>query len=437
MARHAPPSTFATHDPTTTRPAPSSTFIPTRPQSTQCPRHTHIVTGTFNSPDLHVLAYDTLTSTLSLTHTIPAQGPHQYLALGVSSTGHQSVYATTWAAVSTLTSWHVTPDHSLSFGNERTITATGSYVHVQPPPFSTLTGPGFGGQPGISRWLASAGGPTGELHTLDPATGRIGVKVKELIFLPGGERELEHADKTRKALRYGAHSFDCSPSSESGQVAFVADLGANAIQAYRFPQLEHLYTIPSKREGDGPRHVIPHPQFPLVLTVTEHSNYVDAYQVPPYTSSSVQGVRHVGEADMLTTTQASQGRANWRGDTLRFSSDLRYVYATTRGKTSAFKGILVAYRLAIAEEGEGLKVRLDEVARLGTRTSGGKANAIEVSPHSPEGQDLMVLTDDEEGWVDVVSFDLEGVVFKIEATTQLPPLSSGEAQGASHAIWLL
>ncbi len=100
---------------------------------------------------------------------------------------------------------------------------------------------------------------------------------------------MEGADKTRKALRYGAHSFDVTLSIDGGQVAYVADLGANAIQAYTFPSLDHLYTIPSKRAEDGPRHVIPHPHYPVVFTVTEHSNYVDAYQVPPYTSEAKDG----------------------------------------------------------------------------------------------------------------------------------------------------
>ncbi len=149
-------------------------------------------------------------------------------------------------------------------------------------------------------------------------------------------------------------------------------------------------------------------------------------------------MRHVGQADLLTRTQAAD-RGRWRGDTLRFSSDLRFLYATTRGKTAATKGLLVAYCLGIAmgvETGE-VHVQMREVARLETRTSGGKANAIEISPHSEGGRDRMVLTDDEQGWLDVVSFDFEEKVFKVEATAQLPRLDGGEAQGASHAIWLL
>ncbi|CDW97198.1 hypothetical protein [Sporisorium scitamineum] len=297
--------------------------------------------GTFNSPNLFVLTYDTLLSTLNITHTIPALGPHQYLTLGLSSTGTQTIYATTWAANSTF--------------------------------------------------------------------------------------------------------FDCSAADvdgEVGQVAYVADLGANAIQAYSFPQLEHLYTVRSKRSEDGPRHVIPHPHLPVVFTVTEHSNYVDAYQVPsPSSSGSLMGtIRHLAEADLLLPTHLENGRHNYRGDTLRFSSDLRYIYATTRGKTPTTQGLLVAYRLLTSstanQEGE-FDVEMRRVATFTTRTSGGKANAIELSTGTiKDDVDYMVLTDDEQGFVDVVSFDLREERFRVEATAQLPALQDGP-QGASHAIWLL
>nr|CDI51234.1 related to muconate cycloisomerase/conserved hypothetical protein [Melanopsichium pennsylvanicum 4] len=384
-------------------------------------------------------------------HEIAAEGPHQYLSVGVSSSSRQTVYATTWGSPSALSSWHVEQDYNLSFGNRRLITATGSYVHVQPPPYSTQSAPGFGSVPGVGRWLGSAGGPTGELHRLDAQTGEIKERVKELIFLPGGEQELKNADKSRKALRYGAHSFDCSPNQAAAanepqqeqqqQVAFIADLGANAVQAYSFPSLEHLYSIQSKDDGDGPRHSIPHPNFPLVFTVTEHTNFVDVYRIPSYTSTSTseelqKQVRHVERVDMLTPSQAVH-RHDWRGDTLRFSSNLEYVFATTRGKTTQSKGLLVAYRLKIDVVGGEYEVKLEEVARMTTRTSGGKANAIELAPEPLGEIDLMILTDDEEGWMDVISFNPKGNEFKVEATTQLPMLEDGQAQGASHAIWLL
>ena len=432
MISTQPPQPFAQHDPSTTCASPttaSSLALTTASQSSTCPWTHHIVTGTFNSPSLFVLTYDVVQSTLSIAHTIAAHGPHQYLALGVSSTGRQTVYATTWAAESTLSAWHVGDDYGLTYGNSKAITATGSYVHVQPPPYWTLSGPGFGSQAGVARWLGSAGGPTGELHRLNRETGLIEERSKELIFLAGGADELVGADKTRKALRYGAHSFDCSPShAGQGQVAYVADLGANAIQAYAFPELHHLYTIPSKQPDDGPRHSIPHPHHPLVFTVTEHSNYIDVYRVPAYGTSGTP--LHVARADLLPPNTT---RSAYRGDTLRFSSNLDFLYASTRGKNPSTPGLIIAYSLHISPS----HIHLVHVASFQTRTSGGKANAIELSP-SPikHAHDLLVLTDDQQGFIDILSFNLISHQFAIEASTQLPPLQH-QPQGASHAIWLL
>jgi hypothetical protein len=82
-----------------------------------------------------------------------------------------------------------------------TAAATSSYVSVQPPAFHSLTAPGFGVAPaaGASRVLYSAGGPTGESHTLR-ADGSIGERIEEIVFLKGGPSALRVADKTRKAL---------------------------------------------------------------------------------------------------------------------------------------------------------------------------------------------------------------------------------------------
>lgn len=60
--------------------------------------------------------------------------------------------------------------------------ATSSYITV-PPPFTHVY---------------SAGGPTGEVHAIDPTTGGFGEKLQQILFVP--EDKLESADKTRVAL---------------------------------------------------------------------------------------------------------------------------------------------------------------------------------------------------------------------------------------------
>lgn len=60
--------------------------------------------------------------------------------------------------------------------------ATSSYITI-PPPFTHVY---------------SVGGPTGEVHGVDPVTGGLEEKVQQILFVL--ESELETADKTRKAL---------------------------------------------------------------------------------------------------------------------------------------------------------------------------------------------------------------------------------------------
>lgn len=76
----------------------------------QCPRIRHLLTGTFNSPALHLLRFDSLTRALVLLAPLPARGPHQFLCVGRSAAAApphavDRVYATTWAPVPELSSW--------------------------------------------------------------------------------------------------------------------------------------------------------------------------------------------------------------------------------------------------------------------------------------------------------------------------------------------
>lgn len=60
--------------------------------------------------------------------------------------------------------------------------ATSSYISLPPP----------------HTHLYSAGGPSGEVHAVDGATGGFGAKVQEVLFVP--REALAAADKTRVAL---------------------------------------------------------------------------------------------------------------------------------------------------------------------------------------------------------------------------------------------
>jgi carboxy-cis,cis-muconate cyclase len=60
--------------------------------------------------------------------------------------------------------------------------ATSSYVSI-PPPYTHVY---------------SAGGPTGEVHVIDPTSGGFGEKVQQILFVK--EEDLDGADKSPVAL---------------------------------------------------------------------------------------------------------------------------------------------------------------------------------------------------------------------------------------------
>lgn len=120
--------------------------------------------------------------------------------------------------------------------------------------------------------------------------------------------------------------------------------------------------------------------------------------------------------------------------------------------TKATKGFVAVWSIngdgtlgssELLEEGEGENTRdhapLD---RFETKTSGGKANAVESFPfHTSqkgvkEERDWVLLTDDEDGWVWVLEWD--GVRIRELAGVRLGEGASEEERGtgASHAVWL-
>ncbi|UZJ53453.1 hypothetical protein CBS101457_002773 [Exobasidium rhododendri] len=424
--------------------AASSSFI--------CPRIRHFVSGTFNSPFLHLFSFDTLTRSLSLLSTLPGYGPHSFLTVGRTSNAGagilvDTVYATTWAETPELIAWRVNWDQQevkgLEWLGNVPITATSSYVHVQPPAYASLTSPSFGVPASTSKYLFSAGGPTGEMHKIDSETGALLNKEQEILFLRGGEKDLAKADKTRKALRYGAHNVDVGPHN----LAYIADVGRNSILVYSYDpssgHLSFLNEVPSPSDHDGPRHVAPSYSGKHVFMVTEHTSFVDVFRI----DSPAKGtLSHVQRVSILPDDGSHQNK-DYRGDTVRLSPDGKSLFATTRGMIPSIKGYVKVWDVEEGKSSSSSTV-LSEKLIYQTRNSGGKANAIEFAPRyaSPsssaaatrdagEGsRDYAVLTDDQEGYVSVLEWngrDLQDV-----ATIKLPSLDSGEAQGASQAVWL-
>ncbi|KAG6892762.1 hypothetical protein C0992_012645, partial [Termitomyces sp. T32_za158] len=233
--------------------------------------------------------------------------------------------------------------------------ATSSYITI-PPPFTHAY---------------SAGGPTGEVHALDAASGALREKVQQLLFVPPDE--LERADKTRVALRYGSHGVEVSPAG----YAFVPVLGTDAIEMFARDaegRLEHVASVQSPRgpdARDGPRHVKIHPNGRVLYCVTEHSNLVDAYKITP------TGLTHLSSRSLLPPRPTPLSPSSFRGDTLVLSPSTpahpapRALFGSTRGASASVRGWLSVFLL----DADGLFLDSDEYWEA--PTSGGKAHALD------------------------------------------------------------
>lgn len=218
--------------------------------------------------------------------------------------------------------------------------------------------------------------------------------------------------------------------------------GRNAILTYQQdPETgllgDLLSETPSPDDGDGPRHVVPSPDGNWVFAVTEHTSYLDVYRQ----ETSPRSLKHVQRLSLLPPDVPI---TDYRGDTVRLSPGGNEILATTRGKTSAIKGFVTAWKLDWSAGLSPVVGGQEPVSRFETPTSGGKANAIEFAPRyaSQDGKgsdvkDLAVLTDDEQGFVLVLEWN--GTDLVEVARTKLPGKDDedeNEPEKASHAIWL-
>jgi len=302
------------------------------------------------------------------------------------------------------------------------ITATSSYISV-PPPYIHLY---------------SAGGPTGEIHVIDPSSGGFGEKLQQILFIP--EDELKDADKSRVALRYGSHAVEISSRGH----AFIPVLGTNSISMYTVDRKSGLLTLlshtKSPRDHDGPRHVVVSPDGNVLYSVTEHTSFVDVYNVTETTLNHLQSI---------SILPPGSDPANYRGDTLRLhpptpqSPSPSHLFATTRGANTSHKGFLAVF--SILPTGR-LDTQESKIERWNTPTSGGKANAIELKAKCRDDDEAIgeniqgvwiVLTDDEPeaGGLWILEWNGEEAG-GIKIVTEWSGDQDNAMDGASHAIWL-
>jgi len=139
----------------------------------------------------------------------------------------------------------------------------------------------------------------------------------------------------------------------------------------------------------------------------------------------VQGVRIIPEG---------KDEGDFWADEVRLSRPTegapRFLYASTRGLNKDTLGYVAAFRL----DDDGL-IQGDALDIYETHTSGGIANAVEPAPatESGPGVEYMALTDSQEGYVFILSFD--GARFKEAARTQLIG-EDGKPLASATAVWL-
>ncbi|CAK3998606.1 Muconate cycloisomerase 1 [Lecanosticta acicola] len=377
--------------------------------------------GSFNHPSLYLLNFDPKEQTLTLIREHPAIGGHSWLSL---SKDHKYLYTTAWLAKPSIASYKILQNgRDLQFLNAKPVKSLSGYVCCN------------------DTHVFSAGGPSGEVFRLE-ADGSIGNLVQELDFVTGqGENQSEKRGEVAHGdfggLRHGAHSIDFSPDGKS---LYVADIGRNCIWTYRLlhakrgiddPPLDFGAKHVSSREHDGPRHTYPHPNGKVLYSLQEHSSMVDVFS----TAQDGTTLEHKQACSVLP--EGKDCKQYW-ADEVRYSTGPdplrpRYLYASNRGLEASTKGYVAAYRL----KPDGYLESEEPVDIWETPTSGGLANAIELAPWQKgqsEDVEYMALTDSQEGWVSVLSFD--GKKINEVAKVNLGKTEEGKVVGAATAVWL-
>lgn len=114
-----------------------------------------------------------------------------------------------------------------------------------------------------------------------------------------------------------AHYVNMDPKTDD---LFVCDLGLDTIHKYRL--LNEIATYKTAK-GMGPRHLVFHPEKPLLYILGELNNTIEVVKDNEF------DFEHVQTVDMLNGLDVESG-----GGAIRISEDGKYVYATNRGHDS-------------------------------------------------------------------------------------------------------
>lgn len=266
-----------------------------------------IVAGSVNytSPGLILLAFSPYNRSISHVADIEGVGPHQFLT---TTPMRDCVFGTSLArdVPASLVSWKVQRDtehvvKGLEFINRVNISTSFakprlSALSLNVEFLSLASSSGYITIPPPYTHAYSTGGPTGEVHEMNPVTGGFGKKVQQFAYI--SDEELETAEKGPGALvseshfvthrserqgRFfaltlaifgqitGGHGIEISSSG----FAFASVMGTDAIEMYKrdIPsgRLTHLSTNINVRADvhDAERHNRVHPNGKILYGIAE------------------------------------------------------------------------------------------------------------------------------------------------------------------------
>ncbi|KAL4881417.1 Lactonase, 7-bladed beta-propeller-domain-containing protein [Aspergillus karnatakaensis] len=358
----------------------------------------HLLTGSYTNTSLFLLAFDTLAQTLTINSTIPGFGLHQYVT---SNAAKDRIYATTMSEPPRLFSWSVEKNFQFMHLETTNITSSSCYIS------------------GDGKYTYSAGGPSGQIHALDN-DGGIGQLTDELYFIP--EEDIPSVDKTRAAVLWGGHSFDVNKNSKG----FIPHLGMNSIFMYDVAdngtaRLQSINLSPTA--GDGPRNSYPSKDGSLLYVITEHTQWLDVYEI------CETYLKHVQRASAIP--DAVRNQYTFRSNTVQPSRNGKYLFTSTRSwNNTEMNGYVAAFAL----DRRGYLKSTKAVTFYEAPVTLGSAGGLRVAPWEDQTNadergltDYMYLSDTSEGWMFILGWTPAKKKLELVASLLYPNAAPYEA----------